>query len=273
MKSLKKFFLTMAVAMVFSTSAFAASGFEFLLNLSGGLGATIPNKEVKNLAPDAKGGISADAGIDVQLGYMLQVQNRFGISLLAELGYNFDIYNWGENKGTESYSSGVSSTPGGSSSTERTAEKGWKYTAYYHSFRVGLLPKFNIGLGGRHGLAIGIGGGVKIPISGYYDLTSFTSFDANGEAQYTGIDSQKLKRQEINDMLTPPVIGYMKVTFDYYLFFTDNIAMNFGFYLGGDFGMKVKDGFGTETGASFAKIGNDAFDFGLQLGFRFGPKA
>ena len=72
-----------------------------------------------------------------------------------------------------------------------------------------------------------------------------------------------LKRKDITDLFSPSVIGYMKVTFDYYLFFTDNIAMNFGLYLGGDFAPKQKD----------TKIGLDAFDIGLQLGFRFGPKA
>ena len=65
-------------------------------------------------------------------------------------------------------------------------------------------------------------------------------------------------------MFSPSVIGHVKVTFDYYLFFTDNIAMNFGLYLGGDFGPKMKE---------FSGIGCDSFDIGLQLGFRFGPKA
>ena len=55
----------------------------------------------------------------------------------------------------------------------------------------------------------------------------------------------------------------MKVTFDYYLFFTDNIGMNFGLYLGGDFAPKNK----------LFQIGGGSFDMGLQLGFRFGPKA
>ena len=70
-----------------------------------------------------------------------------------------------------------------------------------------------------------------------------------------------LKRQDIVDLFSPSVIGYLKVTFDYYLFFTDNIGMNFGLYLGGDFAPKSE------------RIGVNAFDFGLQLGFRFGPKA
>ena len=64
-------------------------------------------------------------------------------------------------------------------------------------------------------------------------------------------------------MYNPALIGYIKASIDYYLFFTDSIAMEFGLYLGGDFAPKQKE----------TKIGLDAFDFGLQLGFRFGPKA
>ena len=39
----------MAMTMIFSVSAFAASGFEFLFQLAGGAGAAIPNKEVKKV--------------------------------------------------------------------------------------------------------------------------------------------------------------------------------------------------------------------------------
>lgn len=132
----------------------------------------------------------------------------------------------------------------------------------YHSFRIGLLPKFNIGLGGRHGLAIGIGGGVKIPIAGWFSF-GYKDWNETGDGTtFKGIE-QDVKRQDIVDLFSPSVIGYMKATFDYYLFFTNRIAMNFGFYLGRDFGMKMKE----------TKIGGNSFDFGLQLGFRFGPKA
>ena len=66
-------------------------------------------------------------------------------------------------------------------------------------------------------------------------------------------------------MYNPALIGYIKASIDYYLFFTDNIAMEFGLYLGGDFGPKMA--------ATAGGFGGNAFDFGLQLGFRFGPKA
>ena len=232
MKKIKKFLLTMAMTMALGTSAFASSGFEFLLNWSGGLKLGIPNKAAKTIGYEKGGGF--DTAITAQIGYMFQVKDGFGISLLGELGYALDYYNM---------VSDISSL-----------------SSMFNSFQLGLLPKFNIGFGGRHGLAIGIGGGVKIPISGNYTLNlKLNGTNPDGSA-LTQLD---LKREDIISMYNPALIGYIKASIDYYLFFTDSIAMEFGLYLGGDFGMKTKIG----------KIGLDAFDIGLQLGFRFGPKA
>ena len=224
MKKIKKFLLTMAMTMALGTSAFASSGFEFLLNWSGGLKIGIPNKAAKTIGYEKGGGF--DTAITAQIGYMFQVKDGFGISLLGELGYAFDYYNM---ETDTAINMGVSSM--------------------FNSFQLGLLPKFNIGFGGRHGLAIGIGGGVKIPISGDFNLD--------------GGFTETIKREDIVSMYNPALIGYIKASIDYYLFFTDSIAMEFGLYLGGDFAPKQKD----------TKIGLDAFDIGLQLGFRFGPKA
>ncbi len=248
MKKIKKFLLTIAMTMIFSVSAFAASGFEFLFQLAGGAGATILSKDAKDVYQ--KGGLSADADVSAQIGYMFQVKEGFGISVLGELGYSFDTYGC-------SYGYTI---PTGTGDTRIRVS----YGQQYHSFKIGLLPKFNIGFGGRHGLAIGIGGEVKIPLAGKQSLTVTTAGNnhATSEDAKTQTDIA-LKRKDITDMFSPSVIGYMKVTFDYYLFFTDNIAMNFGLYLGGDFVPKAKE----------LKIGGDAFDFGLQLGFRFGQKA
>ena len=235
MKKIKKFLLTIAMTMALGTSAFAASGFEFLLNWSGGLKIGIPNKAAKTIGYEKGGGF--DTAITAQIGYMFQVKDGFGISLLGELGYALDYYNM---ETDTAISMGVSSM--------------------FNSFQLGLLPKFNIGFGGRHGLAIGIGGGVKIPISGNYTLNlKLNGTNPDGSA-LTQLD---LKREDIISMYNPALIGYIKASIDYYLFFTDNIAMEFGLYLGGDFAPKQKE----------TKIGLDAFDIGLQLGFRFGPKA
>ena len=247
MKNIKKILLTMAMTMALGTSAFAASGFEFILNVPFGINVGIPNKETKDAAKavggDMDNHMGFDVGVDAQIGYMFQVKDGFGISVLGELGYSFDTYGYG-------YGYTIPIATG-------DTRIRFSYGEQYHSFKIGLLPKFNIGFGGRHGLAIGIGGGAKIPISG-----KSVSISYSGNTEEGRIDT-KLKRKDITDLFSPSVIGYVKVTFDYYLFFTDNIGMNFGLYLGGDFAPKLKN----------TKIGTDAFDFGLQLGFRFGPKA
>ena len=250
MKITKKILLTMAMTMALGTSAFAASGFEFLFQLAGGAGATILSKEAKDVYE--KGRLSADADVSAQIGYMFQVKDGFGISVLGELGYAWDIYSMG-------YGDTTITSVGGN----YTAKNGVDFIQYYHSFKVGLLPKFNIGVG-NGAIALGIGGGVKIPLAGNQSLTSTTA----GSSYTTSEEAKRqidiaLKRKDITDMFSPSVFGYMKVTFDYYLFFTDNIGMNFGLYLGGDFGPKYKD----------SKASINSFDIGVQLGFRFGPKA
>ena len=235
MKKIKKFLLTIARTMALGTSAFAESGFEFLLNVPFGINYSIPTKDI-----GLKGALGGGVGVDAQIGYMFQVSSGFGISALAELGYSADWY---------SYSAGASVTTGSSNPDAIGVQLKESFIVFnFHSFKIGVLPKFNIGVGSG-AIAIGIGGGVKIPVAGKIGLPNNEGGD--------------VKRQDIVDLFSPSVIGYVKATFDYYLFFTDNIAMNFGLYLGGDFGPKIKE----------VKIGGDAFDFGLQLGFRFGPKA
>ena len=250
MKNVKKFLLTMAMTMALGTSAFAASGFEFIFQFDGGINYTIPTQESKDLGMN--GDLGGFAGVDAQIGYMFQVKEGFGISLLAELGYSWDSY---------SLSDSSTKIPLLLDNGE-TAEAYWTMWQYYHNFKVGLLPKFNIGVGRRGAIALGIGGGVKIPMAGY-SIIGLQYHYSDGNSSKFGLDGIDMKREDITDAFSPSVIGYVKVTFDYYLFFTDNIGMNFGFYLGGDFAPKVKE----------LKIGGDAFDFGLQLGFRFGPKA
>ena len=255
MKNIKKILLTMAMTMALGTSAFAASGFEFLFQLAGGAGVAIPNKEAKDLR--FGNGLSFDAHISAQIGYMFQVKEGFGISVLGELGYAWDMYITGYGSGTLS-----SNTSGGVTTYTYEGEDGVHISQYYHSFKLGLLPKFNIGVG-RGAIALGIGGGVKIPVAGNYHMTVETVGSSQVKENVQSESEIALKRKDITDMFSPSVIGYMKVTFDYYLFFTDNIGMNFGLYLGGDFGPKMKE----------VKYGFNSFDIGLQLGFRFGPKA
>ena len=221
MKKIKKFLLTIAMTMIFSVSAFAASGFEFILNVPLGVGITIPGKDLKD--GGYKGTAGFEAGVTAQLGYMAQVVNGFGISALFELGYAHDSF--GLNAGTE------------------------KQSLSFDSLQVGLLPKFNIGA-----FSIGIGGGIKFPLGGKW--TSKSEVDGNF-SEPMGFGAFTL--------FSPPVIGYVKATFDYSIFFTEKLALNVGLYLAGDIAKTVLfDDVG---------IGISSFDVGVELGFKFGPKA
>ena len=220
MKKIKKFLLTIAMTMIFSISAFAASGFEFILNVPLGVGITIPPKVVKDLG--GKGGAGFEAGVSAQLGYMAQVVNGFGISALFELGYAHDSF--GYKAGTD------------------------KISLSLDSLQVGLLPKFNIGA-----FSIGIGGGIKFPLGGKMTMKS----DVENSSEPLGFLAFSL--------FSPPVIGYVKATFDYSIFFTDKLALNVGLYLAGDIAKTIIfEGEG---------VGISSFDIGVELGFKFGPKA
>ena len=287
MKNIKKFLLTMAMTMALGTSSFAASGFEFLLQVPFGMNVGIP-KSTKGLRIVNEGTppIGADVGIEAQIGYMFQVKESFAISALAELGYSWDLYGFDNNQD-------YNNMPVNFMGFDLRADIRYdiKCRMSFNSFKIGLIPKFNIGLGDNGTIAIGIGGGVKIPGSGKVKIT--TTGKASAELpilgrQEIGFNDERsidIKRKDITDTFTPSVIGYLRVTLDYYLFFTDNIAMNFGLYVGGAFGPTVKnlgivsriagipelENFTPQIEAS--KLGANAFEIGLQLGFRYGPKA
>ena len=237
MKNIKKFIVIMAMTMIFSVSAFAASGFEFILNVPLGLCIGIPSKSEKDIK--WKSGIGFDAGVIAQLGYMFQVKSGFGISVLGELGYAHTTR----------------------ALTQKYEELGIKtsiYAAYImDSFQIGLLPKFNIGA-----FAIGIGGGVKIPVA--FQLSS----KAKIGNQIIEEGKEKMDMKLFREMYSPAIIGYIKGTFDYSIFFTDKLAFNIGLYLGYDM-LKTK---ATPELGEKSEI-EGVFDIGVELGLKFGPKA
>ena len=237
MKKIKKFLLTMAMTMALGTSAFAASGFEFILNVPLGVGITIPDKDLKDAG--YKGTAGFEAGVSAQLGYMFQVVNGFGISALVELGYAHDHFG-----------SSIEADLGALGLGTGKVKISDSYAL--DSFQIGLLPKFNIGA-----FSIGIGGGVKVPLGGKYTMKI-------GDTK----DSIKLATADTLSMFTPPVIGYVKATFDYSIFFTDKLALNVGLYLGGDIAKQEVSAAGVT-----AKSTTSSFDVGVELGFKFGPKA
>ena len=121
--------------------------------------------------------------------------------------------------------------------------------------------------------SIGIGGGVKIPFS----ASSYSKYESEGmKEEYKENYNYKQLVSEVNGLgLSPALIGYIKATFDYSIFFTDNMAMNVGLYLGYDFmpTRKAYEHIDASGKAETYKDQEGTFDIGVQLGFKFGPKA
>lgn len=235
MKKIKKLLLIFSIFAISNISVFAASGFETIINVPLGLSIGVPTGTYETLSD--KGKVGFDSGVTAQIGYMIGI-GKLGISILGEFGYGYDSYKMyllqSEILGQK---------------TEMNL------SMYTHSFQVGLLPKINIGQ-----FAIGVGAGVKIPITAVYEVDT-TAFGLNEKA------TTDLKRKDIEKIYNGRnVIPYIKLTFDYSIFFGSKMALNIGAYLGYDFGLAQKNAIDNEYNSV------DSFDLGLQLGLRFASK-
>ena len=239
MRKMKRLLLIAAALLITNISVFAASGFEAIVNVPLGLSVGIPTGTYEAIDLGSMPGF--DSGVTAQLGYMIGI-GKIGVSILGELGYSYDSYR-------VYYSGDIGNFAKGKITTG----------LYTHSFQIGLLPKINIG-----SFAIGVGAGVKIPVSAYSTTKTEGSLGNWGGTLNSG--ESKLNRDDIENLYSRNVIPYLKVTFDYSFFFNNKMAFNIGAYLGGDFGLANKNTVNDKY------IGVNSFDIGLQLGFRFAPK-
>ena len=115
---------------------------------------------------------------------------------------------------------------------------------YFGNIQIGLFPKFNFG-----NFAIGIGGGIKIPLVGKMSITAFGYRE-----------TQELDRVDIVDMFNPPIFGYVRTSFDYSFYLSYKVALDIGLYLGYDI-IKFRN-YG----------GNDEYGGTLNAGVSFGVK-
>lgn len=255
MKHLKKIIFAFAMITALSTSAFAASGFEFIFNVPFGLNINLLPQYSMYETQEAKNGtyyhsgnkVGFDAGVSAQIGYMWQVKDNFGISLLGELGYSFDsLYaNFDKAKKQDPNNSiGQVDDP--------SAPKLGNASFYTHNLKIGILPKFNI-----KAFSIGIGLGVIVPMA-----VETTWKDEAVKALF----------KDASTKFMSSVGFYGKLTFDYSIFFTEKIAMNIGLYTGVDAINSINTTIDSLSG-HHSEAPLLSYDIGLQLGFRFGPKA
>lgn len=232
MKKFKKLLLTLLITSIASTTAFAKSGFEATLNVPLGIGIGFDGlysiKDNSKHTP-LKPALDFNAGVTLQSGYMIHTSERTALSMLLEIGYSHSTFPYTD--------------PNNSKST---------ISFVYENLQVGILPKFNI-----DAFSIGLGAGVKIPFAG-------TQFEKNSDGSIT---KSEIKLDDILNKTISPVIPYVKLAFDYSIFFNDLTALNVGVYVGYDFGLSPK----ADETFNYHYFG--AFDVGAEIGFRFGPKS
>ncbi len=246
MKTIKVFFTIIAMTIIFNTQAFAASGFEFLINANLGVGISTPSKSMKDE------GFKKDYGFDgasiFQFGYAFEIKDNFGISLLGEFGYDISSYAVSGKMNAGQLLEGIFGSSFGGLFNGISNNISVSMDFAFDNIQLGLFPKINLGA-----FSIGVGGGIKIPISCEAIITI-----AGQEAK------TKLNRGDIVDLFSPSIFGYVKTSFDYSFYLVDKIALKVGFYLGYDI-IKFK----SDAGGKDEYDGT--FNVGLEFGARFGP--
>lgn len=271
MKTLKRLFFIISIFIIFSISAFAKIYSEFILNVPIGASYSILSKEMKDYG--MKSWFELDAGVSIQFGCIFQVKESFGISFLGEIGYSHDNYKFKYKE--DDYIDSCNFR--------------------FDSIQIGLLPKINI-----KGFSIGIGGGLKLPITYDYNTkyndkyykyysssASYSSIeggdgsdgndgnsgndnidDGYGWVDYVTMPGEGIIEENLHIYLIP----YIKLTFDYSIFFKERWALNVGLYFGYDFLPAPR---GIFTGLTYIDKSQNygSFDFGVQLGLRFASKS
>lgn len=124
-----------------TTFSEAKGGFEAIVNVPLGMGITVIHKNV-NVEGNPKGEVNFQGGIEANLGYMFQIKEKMGISLLGVMGYSYTETKYSKYNNTVRY----------------------KFTD--NDLYFGIMPKFNF-----YSCSIGLNIGYKItltPNSLYY---------------------------------------------------------------------------------------------------------
>ena len=236
---MKKILLIISILLVLNASVFAKGSFEAIVNVPIGMSFGGGNGD------DIGSKIGFDSGVNVKLGYMF-IFNKWAFSILGDVGYSYDSYK-------------IFSSTTALGRTIDTTD-----SLYIHSFQLGVLPKFNFGA-----FSLGIGIGVKVPLALTHD---YKRIDNVNGSDITTTHKETLYGNDIDKLLKSEVIPYVKVTFEYSIYFNNNIAFNVGAYLGYDFNINKKNIIYSSILYDTYESKIDTFDIGLQLGLRFAPK-
>ncbi len=161
-----------------------------------------------------------DSGFTFLIGANQRLIDTLSITVLAEVGYYHDTYdfkhNINGNRRTENYQ--------------------------FDSFLIGAVGRFHFSF-----FSLGLGGGVKIPISAIYRSDK---------------DRYYLSRGDIKDLFQSSVIPYVKASLDFNIF----NYISLGLYVNYDFPMKFQQNTFMD-GIIINKNYMTGFDIGIQFGY------
>ncbi|MEI0495271.1 hypothetical protein R4K89_06220 [Brachyspira intermedia] len=233
---MKKIPLIIAFILLVNIKSFALNSFVAILNVPVGLSVCIADGLILG-KPLTKLGLNT--GVNAKLGYMFDLGN-IGITPLFELGYSYDTYGAVSFNETKFVGSLI--------------RQSLDMTLITHSLQIGIIPQINLG-----NFAIGIGFGLKIPLAAELEYRRIKS-DYN-KIEVSEHNKDKLNRKDIENTYSRNVIPYIKLSFDYNLFFTEELAVTIGAYLGYDFGLPIKE--------ISQNVRLDSLDITAQVGLRY----
>lgn len=214
-------------AILFIISFYKLDAANFVVGFMGQFGASAATTEKgKIFNSDFR---EFESSFSVQPGVFFSYYDTISSAIFLDIGYGKDRYEFrygeNENRIVENFS--------------------------LNNISVGLLPRINFGF-----LSIGIGGGIKIPISMRYST----------EGQYRYSDKYKLDFGDIRDSLTEIYYPYLKASVDFLIKGKNKFMMTLGVYANYDFPFNLKNN-GMLKDIAYSKENIASFDIGFQIGF------
>lgn len=238
--------IILAITLFSSCSLFAKNGLELELNVPIGGSASFKNFSFDNslineenrekIKKQTKADTGFETGVNLFIGYKIDLKTNLSLSLLLDAGYNYDFLGYVINENSTKY----------------------HYWFYLHTLNLGIMPKINFG-----NFSFAIGAGVKIPFGGNY-------YESTGR-KYLEIESKNywyapIEYKDLKNYFKSSVIPYIKLAFDYSIFVHKKLAITTGIYVGYDFMIETKDAY------YYKNSYISSFDFGITVGIKFSEK-
>lgn len=216
------------VLFLFTISFAKVNGANFVIGFMGQLGASAATTEKGKIFNDNFR--EFENAFSIQPGVFFSYYDKISSAVFLDIGYSKDRYEFrygeGENRIVENFS--------------------------LNNISIGLLPRINFGF-----LSLGIGGGIKIPLSMIYST----------EGQYSYLERYKLDFGDVRDSLKEIFYPYLKASVDFLIKGKNRFMLTLGVYANYDFAFNLKSNSILDMAKSRENIAS--FDLGFQIGLYF----